>query len=231
MSMIPNQPTAPQGQGSSDLLQELQSEVTTETAPLLQFLMNHAAIIMAGLGVFALGLAGLGTYNWYAGNRLQEGQDTLARIAIAKQGQERLTALESFAQQAPARMTVAVQLELAAAAMEVKDYAKATKAYATAAAVAPSSASGLLATFNQAQSMLADGKAAEALTLLDALLPRVGEGSEARVRLVQAEAAIAAGKPDVALKSFEALAAKAQGAEKDYLESRVFALRAATGKE
>lgn len=230
MPMIPNQPVGPQGQGSSDLLHELQSEVTTETAPLLQFLMNHAAVIMAGLGLFALGLAALGSYNWYAGNRLQEGQDALARIAIAKQGQERLAALEAFAQQAPARMTVAVQLELAAAAIEVKDYAKASKAYATAAAVAPDSASGLLAAFNQAQSMLAAGKAAEALTVLDALLPRVGEGSETRVRLVQAEAALAAGKPDVALKSFETLAAKAQGAEKEYLESRVFALRAEAGK-
>ena len=226
MSMIPQQPAPHQGAGSSDLLQELQSEVTHEAAPLLQFLLKHAVTIMVLLGLFLLVLVGMGAYKWYAGKSVIEGQDALARIMLTTQGAPRVTALEKYAREAPARLRVAVLLELADAAMQEKAYAKAAAAYEKAAAEDADGAAGLLASFNHGQALLADGKADAALSVLNALLPRLEANAARNVLPVQAAAALAANKPEQALKSFETLAASAQGAEKEYLESRVLALRA-----
>ena len=225
MSMIPQQPAPNQGAGSSDLLQELQSEVTHEAAPLLQFLLKHAVTIMVLLGLFALALGGMGAYTWHAGKSAAEAQDALARIMITTQGAARVDALEKFVEQAPDGLRVAALMELADAAMREKAYAKAAATYEKAAAADAEGAVGLLASFNHGQALLADGKAEAALSVLNALLPRLEENAARQVLPVQAAAALAAKKPELALKSFETLAAKAQGAEKEYLESRVLALR------
>ena len=230
MSMIPQQPAPGQGTGTSELLHELQSEVSHEAAPLLQFLLRHAVTIMVLLVLFVIALAGMGGYNWHAAKSLREGQDELARITLSTEGAARVSALEAFAERAPSSMRVAVLLELADAAMREKSYDRAASAYGAAAAADPEGATGLLATFSQGQALLAAGKAGEALEVLNGLLSRMDERASATVLPVRAAAALADGKPGLALQSYEALAARAQGPEKEYLESRVLALRAQLNK-
>ena len=60
-------PQKNQGEETSPLFRDLQAEVSSESAPLLQFMLRHAGIIAGVVILFLLVLAGTGIWRWYSG--------------------------------------------------------------------------------------------------------------------------------------------------------------------
>ncbi|MDO5483372.1 MAG: hypothetical protein Q4F27_00535 [Desulfovibrionaceae bacterium] len=221
-------PQKNQGEAPNPLLRDLQAEVSSESAPLLQFMLRHAGLIAGGVILFLLVLACTGLWRWYDGNRNDEARQELARISLTMQGQERTAALEALAGKAPAAVRVPVLLAWAQSALENNAPAAAATAYAAVAAEDAGGSLGLAAGLGQAGSLLKAGKAGEALSLLQGLEARLPEGSpRLELRQLVAEAALAAGQQELAARTYLGLAGESQGLEKEYFAARAAALQQA----
>ena len=229
MSIIPQSPP-PGRQDSTALLSELQSEVSTEAAPLLDFILKHAGKIAAVVALFALVLAGTAGYNWYASRAADQARLELARLVIATQGQDKVKALESFAADAPRAVSAAALLALGDAALEVKDYDKAAAAFGRLAEADKDGALGLLAAYNQGEVLNRAGKYVEALAVFEKLENQIPEAARNTVRGVLAQTAVQAGRSERARTAFDALAASSAGPEAEYFRFRAQQLAVPAGK-
>lgn len=202
----------------------LQGEVAGEAAPLLRFVLDNARLIAVGLGVAVLAVGAGAGYRWWAGEQKRQAQTELGMISASKTGADRVQALEAFLQKAPSSVERAVLFDIAAAAMEQKEYDRAAAAWARLAAA--DGATGVVARIGQAQALSQAGKNAEALDVLEALEGSVSEVSRNAVRGQLAVAAERAGKLDRAVAAYEALAASDTAGNKEYFRSRAEALKA-----
>lgn len=235
--IIPNQPapaSVPGQPGQPDnakLLTELQSEVSVEAAPLLQFIVKHMGVIVTVLVLFVIALAGTAGYNWYAERTRVQAQKELSRVVMSNMGAEKVKVLQAFIAGAPSSIKTAANLALADAAMEQQDFGVAAQAFSQIAAADSQGALGMLATLNQAQTLMRAGKAAEALPLLEKLENVMPEGQRNLVRQVMAEAALLAGDTQKAQKMFEIMAAASSGPEADFFRFRAQSVQAAAKPE
>ncbi len=219
-------PTSPlQPQAGQALLQELQSEVSTEAAPLLQFIVTHVKSIVTFFVLFLVVLVGFGAYNWYTTKTLQTAQDDLARIMLTSQGTERINKLEAFLVDAPKGMQSATLLAAADAATEAQDYVAAAKFFGTLAQAEPDKATGLLAALNEGQALLLAGKPTEALAVLDALQNKMPEQSRTLVSEAVVEAALLANDTEKAYLTLESLAENMGGSTADFFRYRAHAIK------
>lgn len=226
--VIPQQQRIPANpQESQVILNEIQAEVSTEAAPLLQFILRHAGLIMTTLGLFALLLAGTASYRWYAARTVEKAQTELATLTMRSAGQEKYAALAQFVTTAPEEVRMAALLELASAAIAITDYDKAAAAFAMLQKSDTAKPLGNIAAFNEAQVLLRESKYDAALTVLEALNNNVSEENRTVVLSVLAEAAQAAGKNDRAIAAYEQLSASNTGPEAEFFRFRAQTLRAA----
>ena len=223
-------PQKNQGEETSPLFRDLQAEVSSESAPLLQFMLRHAGIIAGVVILFLLVLAGTGIWRWYSGGKNEDARQELARVSMTMQGQERLKALAALADKAPSDVRLSVLLAWAQSALESGDAAVAAEIYAKAAKLDADGALGMAAALGEAGSLLKAGKNAEALTLLQGLEARLpGENRSVQLRQMLAEAAARAGQKDLAAKTYQALAQEVSGLDGDYFRVRAEALVPAAG--
>ena len=223
-------PQKNQGEETSPLFRDLQAEVSSESAPLLQFMLRHAGIIAGVVILFLLVLAGTGIWRWYSGGKNEDARQELARVSMTMQGQERLKALAALADKAPSDVRLSVLLAWAQSALESGDAAVAAEVYAKAAKLDADGALGMAAALGEAGSLLKAGKNAEALTLLQGLEARLpGENRSVQLRQMLAEAAARAGQKDLAAKTYQALAQDVSGLDGDYFRVRAEALVPAAG--
>ena len=223
-------PQKNQGEETSPLFRDLQAEVSSESAPLLQFMLRHAGIIAGVVILFLLVLAGTGIWRWYSGGQNEDARQELARVSMTMQGQERLKALAALADKAPSDVRLSVLLAWAQSALESGDAAVAAEVYAKAAKLDADGALGLAAALGEAGSLLKAGKNAEALTLLQGLEARLpGENRSVQLRQMLAEAAATAGQKDLAAKTYQALAQEVNGLDGEYFRVRAEALVPAAG--
>lgn len=208
---------------SQRLISELQSEVSLEAAPFLQFILKRAGAIVAALLLFVAALAGTAGYQWYASRAALDAQKALARV-MGTQEDERVAALERFAAAAPASVRTAAWLALGSAAAARQDSATAARAYAEVATADADGPLGFLAAFNEAQALMRAGESAKALPVLEKLEKTMPEAHRSLVRGVLAEAALLAGQPQRAKQIFEALATSARGGDADYFLYRARSL-------
>ena len=73
-------PQKNQGEETSPLFRDLQAEVSSESAPLLQFMLRHAGIIAGVVILFLLVLAGTGIWRWYSGGKNEDARQELATL-------------------------------------------------------------------------------------------------------------------------------------------------------
>lgn len=219
MSIVPQRPSVASPE-SPALLNELQSEVSAEAAPLLQFILKNAGLIVAVLVLLLIALAGTAGHSWYTARASQKAQSELARVMVGTQGPERLAALEKFLETAPSSIQTATLLALADAAMTQKNYDAAAKAYARIVSADPDGAMGMLAALNQGQALMQAGQGAQALNILEKLENTIPEAQRHIVRVAVAEAAVQAGNIAKAKAAFEALAAGTSGSEAEYFRFR-----------
>lgn len=223
-------PQKNQGEETSPLFRDLQAEVSSESAPLLQFMLRHAGIIAGVVILFLLVLAGTGIWRWYSGGKNEDARQELARVSMTMQGQERLKALAALADKAPSDVRLSVLLAWAQTRLESGDAAVAAEVYAKAAKLDADGALGLAAALGEAGSLLKAGKNAEALTLLQGLEARLpGENRSVQLRQMLAEAAARAGEKDLAAKTYQALAQEVNGLDGEYFRVRAEALVPAAG--
>lgn len=223
-------PQKNQGEETSPLFRDLQAEVSSESVPLLQFMLRHAGIIAGVVILFLLVLAGTGIWRWYSGGKNEDARQELARVSMTMQGQERLKALAALADKAPSDVRLSVLLAWAQSALESGDAAVAAEVYAKAAKLDADGALGLAAALGEAGSLLKAGKNAEALTLLQGLEARLpGENRSVQLRQMLAEAAARAGQKDLAAKTYQALAQEVNGLDGEYFRVRAEALVPAAG--
>ena len=223
-------PQKNQGEETSPLFRDLQAEVSSESAPLLQFMLRHAGIIAGVVILFLLVLAGTGIWRWYSGGKNEDARQELARVSMTMQGQERLKALAALADKAPSDVRLSVLLAWAQSALESGDAAVAAEVYAKAAKLDADGALGLAAALGAAGRLLKAGKNAEALTLLQGLEARLpGENRSVQLRQMLAEAAARAGQKDLAAKTYQALAQEVNGLDGEYFRVRAEALVPAAG--
>ena len=229
-SPVPQQ-LPPQG-ASSDILRDLQGEVSEESQPLLEFITRHGSLIATTVVLFlvVIGLSGL--WNWYTAKQHKEALAELASVEMRLQGAERVTALRDLAQKAPSDAILPAWLAVGQAALAANDFPTAADAFATAAKRDAEGALGLAASLSQATSLLKAGKPQEALTLLQALAAQNSDvGQHPALRQLLAQVAVKAGNTDLAAKTYQALAMDTQGLDSAYFAARAEALQAAPKKD
>jgi hypothetical protein len=222
----PLKKSAAKAPGTPGILGELQSEVSVEAAPLLQFIARHAVAVMAVLGLFVVLVVGAGAWKWYTSNRAEEARTDFAKLLLQHHGAARIHALENFVATAPDSVLLAALMELGLAALAEKDEVKAAAAFGRIAALDTDKPLGAVAALSEAQTLMRSGKAAEALAILEALEKSVPGHMHVQVRSLIALSARQAGKSDRAIKAYEDLLAGAQGDEADYYRFCIQSIKA-----
>ena len=216
------------GPAGAQVLGAMKAEVSPEAAPLWNFVLRHArTIAVAVLGVIVIIMA-VAAWQWQRERAAAAARDDLGRISATVDPAARLAALESFAAGAPASVYAATQLELAQAAAQSENWDKAAAAYSALIQREPDSPLALPARFNLADIFLRQGKAAEAVTELEALLTRAPDEFKPYLNEQIGEAAEAAGLRDKAVSAYEAAIAAltdSAPAEAAYYQSRIAALQ------
>ena len=220
--------SAPEAPG---ILGELQSEVSAEAEPLLQFIARNAATIMVLLGIFVVFVVGAGAWQWYTSKRDEEAQTNFARLLLQQQGAARVTALENFAETSRnSSVLLAALIELGIAALAENDAVKASAAFGRAAALDKDKPFGAVAALSEAYALMQAGKAAEVLAVLEPLENTVPEYIRIQVRRLIALNALQAGKTDRAVKAYEDLLAGAAGDDADYYRFCIQQIKADAAK-
>jgi predicted negative regulator of RcsB-dependent stress response len=228
--LAPMKKTAANASVTPGILGDLQSEVSVEAVPLLQFIARNAVAIMVLLGLAAVAVAGVGAWQWYASKRDEDAQTSLARLLLQQQGAARISALEDFAATAPDSVRLAALMELGLTALAEKDVAKASAAFARVAALDKDKPLGAFAALSEAQTLMQAGKAAEALAVLEPLENTVPEYLRVQVRGLIALNAQQAGKTDRAIKAYEDLLVGALGDDAEYYRFCIGQLKSAPTK-
>ena len=161
-------PQKNQGAEDSPLLRDLQAEVSSESAPMLQFMLRHAGTIASIVVLFVLVLAGTGIWRWYSTSKNDEARQSLARIVLQTSGPAQVKELAALAEKAPSDVRFSAYLALGQSAMSNGDNATAADAFGKAAKESEGPLA-LIAGMNEAGAMLKAGKYADALALLQKL--------------------------------------------------------------
>lgn len=220
-------PQKNQGEESSPLMRDLQAEVSSESAPMLQFMLRHAGLIAGVVVLFLLILGGTAVWSWHSAGKVDEARQELARLSMTAQGEARAKALTVLAERAPDAVRFSVYLALAQNALESGDFAAAAAAFAKAAREDAEGALGAVAALGRAGALLKGDKAAEALKELQTLQQRLpAEARSVQLRQLLAEAAAVSGQKQLAADTYLALSQESQGLDRDYFRARAEALGA-----
>lgn len=211
---------------SGGLLDGIQSEVSSENAPLLNFITRHASTIAGAVLTLLLILGGIAIWNWYHGGKQAEARQELARINAQLKGADRNKALAKLAENAPESTRLFIYMSLGQSAQENGDPVLAADAYAKAASLDGDGALGLTAALGSVGSLLMQAEYLQALALLEELDRKLPDASKSmEFKQMLAEAAFKAGKTELALKTYENLAATVKTPEARYFKSRAEAIK------
>lgn len=213
-----------QGAMPSPILQDLQAEVTAETAPLLQFIVKNANLIISIVVLFLLTLAITGIWQWYNNKETTNALNSLVDIELNLQRDKKSDALkdlETFTKQAPSSIHLYSLMLLAQAQNNQNKFNEASETYSQIAREDADGAIGLIAMFDQASSLLNAKQYAEALKILQTLEDRLpAESRSPQLRQIIGETALLAGQKDLAIKTYQALSREVQGLDGEYFRSR-----------
>lgn len=210
---------------NSSFLEGIQGEVSTESAPLLNFITRNASLIAGLVLLLLLILGGMAIWNWYHKGKQEEARRELARINMQLKAAEKDQALAKLAENAPDSVKLFIYMSLGQSAQENGNPILAADAYAKAAQLDGDGALGLTAALGSVGSLLMQGEYTQGLALLQELEARLPESSRSvELKQMLAEAASKAGKTELALKTYQTLAREVKTPEAAYFRSRVEAL-------
>ena len=183
---------------------EMSAEISPEAAPLWNFVQNHASQIAAAVVSLVVIILAIAGWQWYVEKQLAEAKGQLGRIISIQDPARRVTTLEQFLGDVPSELKVSATLELAVAAAESQDWAKAASAYAKVAEMEKDTALAFAARMNHAQLLLRSGDYAGARAELSALIAKAPAEAVAVMHQMAGEAAALAGDKTAAVTSYEA---------------------------
>ena len=211
--------------GVVEQLEQIKNVPDDTAQKLLNFLVENLKAIAAGCGVILLIVAVYAGVNSWRGRQAAKSADALGVILIQKtEPKARVEALEAYLKDAPSSLRPSALLELAASAMVSQQYAKASAAWAELEG-SSSADMKVVAGIGHAKSLLMEGKAAEALTLLQALKAKSPKAYDLPITRQLAVAAEQAGNDKVAQEAYTELATKGEGAGKPYFEFKANQLK------
>lgn len=207
------------------LVDAIQSEVSDEAAPFLDFLARNAKSIILGVVAFIVVIAGYGVYEYTERQAIAESKKALGDIIVNKPLTERESLLKAYLEQAPEELKAAALMELARAQQASGKYEEAAASWGNLAAASNGPVS-VIAGMGQAKALSEAGKHDEALGILQSLEGAAGKAFAATLHKDTAQVAEAAGKYDVAVAEYEKLLPEAGEGEKEYLSYKINTLKA-----
>lgn len=218
-------PQKNQDEKKAGLFDGIQSEVSAENAPLLEFITKYAGIIAGIVITLLLILGGMGAWRWYQTDKQKNALNELANIEVHLSGSEKNAALTKFAENAPDTLKIYAYMSLGKNALENNNPKLAADAYANAAKLGGDSSLGVAASFAEAGALLNQEDYSRAISILQNLEKYFIEPSSAiRLKEMLAEAAAAAGNKELAIKTYEWLGNEVKTPEGSYFRSRAEAL-------
>jgi cytochrome c-type biogenesis protein CcmH/NrfG len=217
----------PDRAAEAGVLGGIQAEVAVEAAPMLKFIAMHVRAIVIFVIVLVGAIVATGLYQWRQAETQRESGLALGRILTGSEGAQRVAALESHIPDLPASMRPGGWFELAVAAREAGDYAKAAEAFGRLAD-AGTAGFRVMALLDQSDMLLKAGNAEQALKVLEGPAGggdawNFGEFMNMVVQEAVAVAAEAAGDAKRAIAAYTKLA-EMPGGESSYYRARIAAL-------
>lgn len=162
----------PKDQG---IIGSIESEVSTEASPMLMFIVNNAKAIVGLVVVLGVLIAGFGVYGWKEEGALKEAREELARVSSLGTPEERVAGLEKYLETASEKVRPAVYLSLIEAASETANHEKLVS-YWEALAETGGPEIRVTAAMGRSRALVEQGKAVEALGVLEAQLGETTSG-------------------------------------------------------
>lgn len=207
---------------------DMQAEVSPEAAPLWNFVLSHAREIAAGVvAAVAITLAVAG-WQWYREEQIADARAALGRIISMQDPARRAAALEDFLKEAPSAVLASARLELASTAVEMKDWGKASLAYAAVAESEGDTPLATIARLNHAQVLMQKGDFTAARDEFRMLIASAPAEAAPMLQQQVAEAAEAAGDKAGAAAAYEAAIAAMPPTDQEsanFLRARIAKLR------
>ena len=185
------------------LLTTLQAEVASEASPVLRFLVRHARVIVIGLLLFIIAIAGYWVHSWQADKQKAADARELGAILIISDARQRVNKLEAYLASAPQSLKATVCFAMMESARQLQDYPKVYSAWYAIGALNPSLK--VTAGMGMASALAAQNQFKEALTVLDGV--SVG-ANQAEAMIVNTQIALyaeVAGEYDRALAACDTL--------------------------
>jgi len=177
-----------------------------------------AVLVLAAAGGYAL-------FGVYQKGQVEKAENALGTIIVSKTGAERLTALEELAKTAPAGARDGIYLELAKAAQQLGDYAKAAVAWEAISQNAPTGMK-TVAGLGYATALSKSGQDAKAVTVLEGMSASAPKAFSMTVDRQLATTAEAAGQWQKALAAYERMKADGNVQNASYIDARIADLKA-----
>lgn len=180
--------------------------------------LTAVIVIVAAAGGYAL-------YGTYQKSQVAKAESELGAIVTSKSGAERLKALESLAKSAPAGARDGINLEIAKAAQDQGDYAKAATAWQVVSTSAPAGMK-TVATLGYATALSKSGQDAKAVEVLENLSVTAPKAFTMTVDQQLAVTAESAGQWQKALSAFERLKAGGHITNAAFIDTKISELKA-----
>ena len=190
---------------ASSVISSLQSEVSSEASPMLQFLIRHASVIVLGFFLFIAAIVGYWVYSWHSDKQNTADAKELGALVSIADPERRLAKLEEYLPSAPKSTRATAWFAVMESARALRNYPKLFTAWEAIGKLDPSlkTTAGL----GMAAALASQDKYREALDTLDTLLPGLSESDAVLVNTQIVPYAEAIKDYARALKASEALAA------------------------
>ncbi|MCL1889928.1 MAG: hypothetical protein FWF99_05435 [Desulfovibrionaceae bacterium] len=185
-------PSEPNRKHEQTLLDSIQSEVSREASPLLEFLVARSRLIFFSLIGLILLIFAVGIWNHLAGNRSKDREEALGRIIILPESPDKLSQLEEFALKTDERMKNAAILALAHSASGQGEHETALRAWRRLSAPA-NTPLGIVVGLGEAETLGKLGQPAEGIARLEMMLPQASPQERSLINYLVVEMAEQAG--------------------------------------
>lgn len=207
---------------TQDILNQVHESTPDSIHPLLDYLLKNGKLIASAIVAIIIIAAGFSTYQYMGEQDQLKAQSELGAILIKHSGAKQAEALAAFGKKAPSEMKPAVQLALAKAWMDAKDFTKAEVVWAALAKenkeLAP------VAKLGTAKCMMLANKPAEAVNILQDLKEKSGNTFGPTINRMLADAAEKSGNIQLAIQAYQGLLTSNPN-EKAYLEGKIKELK------
>jgi hypothetical protein len=207
----PTRKTDPYGQ--------LESEVSEDLHPVLQYITDHLKHFAIGIGAVLLAVGAYAALSAYQEAQEEKAENKLGAILVNPQPEARIEQLRAYLQNAPERLETSARLALAKALMDEEQYEQAAEVWGQIKE--DSGELRYVAWLGQSKCLLKAGQAEKALQELSSLKAKAPESYQTAASRQTAEAAEAAGQYAVAIRNYQKIASQAQPEDRAYLEARI----------